>query len=179
MTSRSFCTMSMSSARLISGAWCNFIPKTRPSPHWRCKTGRLPDTCSSTSSSSFAAGDPGAMQNLNWCDSARQAQALAFSGIHVISPRLLAMMTEEGAFSIITSYLHLAARGEKILAFRADEYYWRDLGSPDSVRQAAQEICLENSWKVPDSFRRCSRSAARFAAGCPRFAHFWLAWVVF
>src|SRR5713226_8712596 len=33
--------------------------------------------------------------------SSRQVQALAFSGIHVISPRLFAMMTEEGVFSII------------------------------------------------------------------------------
>jgi NDP-sugar pyrophosphorylase family protein len=72
--------------------------------------------------------------------SARQVQARAFSGIHVISPRLLAMMMEEGDFSIITSYMHLAARGEKIVSFAADEYYWRDLGTPDSVRQAAQEI---------------------------------------
>jgi NDP-sugar pyrophosphorylase family protein len=67
-------------------------------------------------------------------------QALAFSGIHVISPRLLTMMTEEGVFSIITSYLRLAARGEKILAFRADQYYWRDLGKPDSLRQAAEDV---------------------------------------
>jgi NDP-sugar pyrophosphorylase family protein len=72
--------------------------------------------------------------------SSPQAQALAFSGIHVISPRLFGMMTEEGAFSIITCYLRLAAQGERILAFRADEYYWRDLGRPDHVTQAAQEV---------------------------------------
>lgn len=72
--------------------------------------------------------------------SAQQTQALAFSGIHVISPRLLAMMTEGGAFSIIDAYLRLAAAGEKILAFRADEYYWRDLGKPDNIVQAAQDI---------------------------------------
>src|SRR3989441_262884 len=72
--------------------------------------------------------------------SSQQVLALAFSGIHVISPRLFAMMIEEGVFSIITSYLRLAARGEKILAFRADEYYWRDLGRPDNVMQAAQDL---------------------------------------
>ena len=72
--------------------------------------------------------------------SSRQVQARAFCGIHVISPRLLAMMMEEGAFSIITAYLHLAARGEPIVSFAADESYWRDLGTPDSVRQAAREI---------------------------------------
>ena len=67
-------------------------------------------------------------------------QALAFSGVHVISPRLFAMMTEEGAFSIIASYLRLAAQGEKILSFRADEYYWRDLGRPENVAQAEQDF---------------------------------------
>ena len=72
--------------------------------------------------------------------SSRAAQALAFSGIHVISPRFLGMMTEEGIFSIITSYLRLAADGEKILAFRADEYYWRDLGTPQNVLQAARDV---------------------------------------
>ncbi|MGA9158118.1 MAG: nucleotidyltransferase family protein [Candidatus Sulfotelmatobacter sp.] len=71
---------------------------------------------------------------------ADQVQVLAFSGIHVVSPRLFAMMTEEGAFSIIASYLRLAAQGEKILAFRADEYYWRDLGRPENVAQAAQDL---------------------------------------
>jgi len=72
--------------------------------------------------------------------SSPQLQTLAFSGIHVISPRLLAMLSEDGAFSIINSYLRLAAQGEKILAFRADEYYWRDLGSPESVAQAAEDL---------------------------------------
>jgi NDP-sugar pyrophosphorylase family protein len=69
-----------------------------------------------------------------------RTQALAFSGIHVISPRLLTEMTEEGVFSIITSYLRLAGRGENIAAFRADEYYWRDLGKPADLQQAAQDL---------------------------------------
>jgi NDP-sugar pyrophosphorylase family protein len=71
---------------------------------------------------------------------AQAVQALAFSGIHVISSRLLAMMNEEGVFSIITSYLRLAAQGEKIFGFRADEYYWRDLGRPENVAQAGRDF---------------------------------------
>jgi mannose-1-phosphate guanylyltransferase len=67
-------------------------------------------------------------------------QALAFSGIHVISPRLLAMVQEEGVFSIISAYLRLSARGERILAFRGDGSYWRDLGSPGNVQQAIRDI---------------------------------------
>ena len=50
------------------------------------------------------------------------------------------MMTEEGTFPIIASYLRLASQQEKILAFRADEYYWRDLGRPENVLQAEQDL---------------------------------------
>jgi len=70
----------------------------------------------------------------------RQAHALAFSGIHVISSRFLSMIVEEGVFSIIQTYLRLAGLGEKILAFRADEYYWRDLGTPGNIAQAAKDV---------------------------------------
>jgi NDP-sugar pyrophosphorylase family protein len=67
-------------------------------------------------------------------------EALAFSGIHVISPRLLPMLTEYGVFSIIDSYLRLAASQENIAAFRAGEYYWRDLGRVEDLRQAEQDL---------------------------------------
>ncbi|MGZ4843009.1 MAG: nucleotidyltransferase family protein [Candidatus Angelobacter sp.] len=67
-------------------------------------------------------------------------QALAFCGVHVISPRLFGKMTEEGAFSIVDCYLRLAGREEKIIAFRADGYYWRDLGTPEKVKEAAQDL---------------------------------------
>ena len=65
---------------------------------------------------------------------------LAFSGIHVISPRFLTKMSEDGVFSIIDTYLRAAQQGEKILGFRADRFYWRDLGRPESVAQAAADI---------------------------------------
>jgi NDP-sugar pyrophosphorylase family protein len=71
---------------------------------------------------------------------AQQMTELAFSGIHVISPRIFSLLTEEGAFSIVPAYLRLAAQGEKIMAFRADEYYWRDLGKPENIRQAELDI---------------------------------------
>ncbi|HEY4979991.1 MAG TPA: nucleotidyltransferase family protein [Candidatus Acidoferrum sp.] len=63
-------------------------------------------------------------------------EPLAFSGVHVISPRLLGMIQRDGVFSIIETYLQLAGQGENIAAFRADEYYWRDLGKLDQVEQA-------------------------------------------
>ena len=67
-------------------------------------------------------------------------EPLAFTGIHIISPRLLGLMKEDGVFSIIDCYLRLAGAGEKIAAFRADEYYWRDLGRVEDLQQAATDL---------------------------------------
>ncbi|MGA9797593.1 MAG: nucleotidyltransferase family protein [Terriglobales bacterium] len=76
----------------------------------------------------------------DWVRPSAQTEALAFAGIHVISPRLIPMLVEDGPFSIISSYLRLAGQGEKVLGFRADEYYWRDLGRPEDLKQAARDL---------------------------------------
>jgi NDP-sugar pyrophosphorylase family protein len=71
-----------------------------------------------------------------------QLNPLAFSGVHVISPLIFDSMTEDGAFSIISAYLRLAAEGRNILGFRADGYYWRDLGRPENVARAEQDAAI-------------------------------------
>lgn len=71
---------------------------------------------------------------------AKCPRALAFAGIHVISPRFLKMMTEDGVFSIIETYLRLAGAGEMVRAFRADEYHWRDLGKPENLLEAEHDL---------------------------------------
>jgi NDP-sugar pyrophosphorylase family protein len=70
---------------------------------------------------------------------ADSVEALGFTGIHLICPRMLKMMKEEGAFSIIDFYLRLAREGQAIRGFRADQYYWRDLGKLEQVRRAEQD----------------------------------------
>lgn len=67
-------------------------------------------------------------------------KALAFAGIHVISPRIFERMSEDEIFSIIDVYLRLAHEGERIVGFRADEYYWRDVGKPESIARAEKDI---------------------------------------
>jgi NDP-sugar pyrophosphorylase family protein len=69
-----------------------------------------------------------------------QALTLAFSGIHIISPRIFSLISEQSAFSIIPVYLRLAAAGQPIMAFTADRYYWRDLGRPEQIAEAAHDI---------------------------------------
>ncbi len=83
------------------------------------------------------AGRDGVPELVRTC---KKTNALAFSGVHIISPRFLAMMTEDGVFSIIASYLRLAAKRENILGFRADEYYWRDLGKAENVARAERDF---------------------------------------
>lgn len=82
----------------------------------------------------------GEMATAEMVRKAHRLSPLAFAGIHVISPRLFPMLTEEGAFSIINAYLRLAGAGEKIVAFRADEAYWRDLGRPEELERAANDL---------------------------------------
>jgi NDP-sugar pyrophosphorylase family protein len=72
--------------------------------------------------------------------SVKDPVALAFSGIHIVSPRLLKMITEDGVFSIITTYLRLASQGERISAFRADDYSWRDLGRLEDLQKAERNL---------------------------------------
>jgi mannose-1-phosphate guanylyltransferase len=71
---------------------------------------------------------------------ARDVQVLAYACIQVISPQIFSKLEEVGAFPIFNSYLRLAAQNERLVAFRADECYWRDVGRPDSVTQAAQDL---------------------------------------
>jgi NDP-sugar pyrophosphorylase family protein len=77
-------------------------------------------------------------------------ETLAFAGIHVVSPRIFAKLSEEGAFSIIDAYVRLAAQGETILGFHADGAYWRDLGRPDDLKRAEQELSdatMREEWR--------------------------------
>lgn len=67
-------------------------------------------------------------------------EALAFAGIHVISPRIFSLMKEDGVFPIVPCYLRLAGQGEKVAGFRADAYHWRDLGRPADLQKAAEDL---------------------------------------
>ncbi|MGC2112211.1 MAG: nucleotidyltransferase family protein [Candidatus Korobacteraceae bacterium] len=69
-----------------------------------------------------------------------QVEQLGFCGIHVISPNIFPLMRQQGAFSITDFYLELAAKGERMVGFRADEYYWRDAGTVAGLQQAAEDV---------------------------------------
>jgi NDP-sugar pyrophosphorylase family protein len=64
----------------------------------------------------------------------------AFAGIHVISPRLLDMIDERGAFSIMDVYLRLADGGEKIVPFDVSGSEWLEIGTPERLEAARRAL---------------------------------------
>jgi NDP-sugar pyrophosphorylase family protein len=69
-------------------------------------------------------------------------RAFAFAGIHVISPPLLDMIEETGAFSIIDLYLRLAAAGRPIGHYDITGALWLEIGNPARL-EAARRAWLE------------------------------------
>ena len=70
--------------------------------------------------------------------SAQQWRA-GFTGIHALSPGILERLTEEGAFSIVRSYLRLAAEGVRIEPYDVTGDRWMDVGTPERLCIARQE----------------------------------------
>lgn len=71
----------------------------------------------------------------------------AFSGIHIIDPRIFPLITEAGKFSIIDVYLRLAQNHE-IKAFEHDSSQWVDVGKPENI-SVAENLVHRN----PELFR--------------------------
>lgn len=64
-----------------------------------------------------------------------KTQALAFSGIQVMHPRIFDLMEEEEVFSIRSTYLQWAC-SHQIRAFTHDARYWADIGSLEKLEKA-------------------------------------------
>lgn len=77
--------------------------------------------------------------NISRPELVEQAEAFAFSGIHIVEPRLIDLITESGKFPIIDLYLRLA-KTESIRAFVDSESVWMDLGKVDELAQAEELI---------------------------------------
>lgn len=59
----------------------------------------------------------------------------AFSGVHIVSPRMLPLITQEGKFSIVDVYLQLA-RTQTIKGYDHSYSRFIDVGKPEAVAQA-------------------------------------------
>lgn len=66
---------------------------------------------------------------------------LAFSGIQLINPQIFDLIKQTGAFSIIDTYLDLAAQ-HKIVAYQHDKDIWLDVGKHDALAKAKELLPL-------------------------------------
>jgi len=64
----------------------------------------------------------------------------AFTGVHVVSPSLLELMEESGAFSIFEPYMRLAGAGHAVLPFDIGPALWLEIGSPDRLEHARRVV---------------------------------------
>lgn len=64
---------------------------------------------------------------------------LSFMGIHIIEPRIFQYVKDEGAFSIVDTYLQLGAKYD-IKAFIGDNYRWNDLGRKENLDEVENEF---------------------------------------
>jgi NDP-sugar pyrophosphorylase family protein len=72
-----------------------------------------------------------------------EGEALAFMGIHAVSPDIFDLITEDGVFPIVDSYARLAKDGEPIVAYRDDKAFWRDIGTPAKLEEAAKSAAAK------------------------------------
>jgi len=66
---------------------------------------------------------------------------LAFSGIHIINPKVFNLIDETGDFSIIDLYLRLV-KNQKIMAYDIGKTFWIDIGKPEEL------IIAEKNYKL-------------------------------
>jgi mannose-1-phosphate guanylyltransferase len=71
------------------------------------------------------------------------SQLLTFTGIHIISPRLLDDMPAPGFFGIMEFYMELASHGEAIRGYRMQGGCWRDIGRVEDYMDLHQDLLKE------------------------------------
>jgi NDP-sugar pyrophosphorylase family protein len=69
-----------------------------------------------------------------------QVRALAFAGLHVLSPGLLERISERGAFPIVELYLRLAAEGGSIRPHEIGDALWLEIGNPERLAEARARL---------------------------------------
>jgi len=68
-----------------------------------------------------------------------QVEPYAFSGIHVINPKIFKHLKQTGKFSIVQAYLELA-KSYTIKGYNHSSGYWFDIGNQNKLNQAVEYL---------------------------------------
>ncbi|MCJ7663925.1 MAG: sugar phosphate nucleotidyltransferase [Desulfobacterales bacterium] len=77
--------------------------------------------------------------------SSSPVRVLTFTGIHLISPRLLDSIPSAGYFDIMGFYIDLASRGEAVRGYHVPRGYWRDIGRVEDYWTLHRDFIGEGS----------------------------------
>lgn len=76
-----------------------------------------------------------------------EIRKLTFTGIQVLDPQVLERIPANIFSNSIDIYRELLSENKKICAFISNEYYWKDVGSPESYRKAVFEHMAPEAFK--------------------------------
>jgi len=82
---------------------------------------------------------------------ARSHKTLAFTGIHVLDPKILKAIPPDSFVDIIDVYRHHLEAGRKIAAYVAQEHQWHDIGTPETYRQAIMDQLAPQAFQTAGS----------------------------
>jgi mannose-1-phosphate guanylyltransferase len=66
--------------------------------------------------------------------------ALAYTGVQVVSPRMLAWLPKEGPADLVAAWREILAHGELLAACVVSGHFWQDLGTPAAYLAAHQKL---------------------------------------
>jgi mannose-1-phosphate guanylyltransferase len=65
---------------------------------------------------------------------------LAYTGVQVVSPRMLKWLPPEGPADLVTAWQNAMAQGEHLAAVVVSGHFWQDLGTPEAYLAAHQRL---------------------------------------
>lgn len=76
-----------------------------------------------------------------------EIEKLTFTGIQVLDPQVLERIPDNIFSNSIDTYRELISENKKLCAFISKEYYWKDVGSPESYSKAVFEHMAPEAFK--------------------------------
>lgn len=77
---------------------------------------------------------------------------MAFTGIHVLDPNLLSMITPGIFYNIIDCYRYWMARGKRIRAQVVHDHFWTDMGTPEDYLNLHRVLLTQEPFKGVSPF---------------------------
>lgn len=84
------------------------------------------------------------------CDQA--AEIKAFTGIHVLDPKLLESIPEASFYDIIDCYRHWMSKGRKIQGLMVEDHFWSDMGTPADYLDLHGRLLTDPCFGASSSF---------------------------